>query len=249
MKSRRAAASRSSGPNRKFYVALVGIAVVGIVLVGWSIARPRPGMQVTTVQATPSQAHGYVYGNPNAPVKILEFGDFECPVCGQFAIVTEPDVRQRILDTGLASLTYFDFPLSMHHNTIPASNAAACADDQGKFWPMHDRLFSGQLEWNTEATNNPKKVFLRYAKELGLNTQQWEQCYDSQKHMSRIMGNRAEALRRHIDQTPTFIIGNKMIPGPIPYDQLKAYVDAAAARVATAAAARSDSQTTAGAPR
>lgn len=222
-----------SGQNRSFYLTLGAVAVVGIGLLGWSIARPHPGFEPIDVEATPAQAEGYLYGDPNAPVQILEFGDFECPSCGQFAVVTEPDVRQRILDEGLASLRYFDFPLSMHRNTLPASNAAACADDQGKFWPMHDRLFRGQLEWNGEATSNPKKVFQRYAQELGLDVNKWEQCYDAQKHMTRIMSNRAEAIRRHIQQTPTFIVGNKMIPTSPSYDAIKAYVDTAAAQVAS----------------
>lgn len=234
VKSGRASRGARSSKNRPFYVTLGAIAVVGIALLGWSIARPTPGMQVTDVAATPAQAEGYLYGNPNAPVQILEFGDFECPLCGEFSLVTEPDVRKRILDTGLASLRYFDFPLyRIHNNTVAASNAAACADDQGKFWPMHDRLFHGQLEWNSEATDNPKKVFERYAKELGLDMKTWEQCFDQQKHMTRIMGNRAEALRRHINGTPTFIVGNKMIPHSPSYDELKQYVDMAAAQVAS----------------
>ena len=248
VKSKRPVKAARSNGNKRFYLVLAGVAVVGIGLVGWSIARPRPAFQVTDVKATPAQSQGYLYGNPNAPVHIIEFGDFECPACGEFANVTEPDIRKRIVDAGLANLTFIDFPLiEVHRNTVPASEAAACAADQGKFWQMHDRLFSGQLEWNGEATSNPKKVFQRYAKELGLDTEKWEQCFDSQQHLTRIMGNRAEAERRHVDQTPTFFIGTKMIPGPIPYDVFKAYVDQAAAQVAMQSAARADSQKKAGA--
>lgn len=243
VKSKHSAKRLRAGGNRKFYLALAGVFVVGLALVGWSIVRPKPGMQVTDVKDIPTQAQGYTYGNPNAPVHIIEFGDFECPMCSQFAVVTEPDVRKRILDAGLASLTFIDFPLiGVHQNTVPASLAAACAADQGKFWPMHDMLFNGQLEWNGEATNNPKSVFQRYAKAIGLDTRQWEQCYDSRKALPRVMGNRAEAERRHINQTPTFIIGTKMIPGAIPYDEFKSYVDQAAAQVAMQSAARADSQ-------
>lgn len=234
-----------SGGNKTFYMVLGGVFVVGLALVGWSIARPKPTFQLTDadVKVTADQAKGYTYGNPNAPVHIIEFGDFECPMCGQFAIVTEPDVRKRILDAGLANLTFYDFPLiEIHKNTVPASLAASCAADQGKFWPMHDRLFNGQLEWNGEATDNPKKVFQRYAKELGLDTQQWEQCYDSRKDLPRVMANRAEAERRHINATPTFIIGNKMFDRMLSYDEFKSYVDQEAAQVAMQSAAHADSQ-------
>lgn len=232
-----------AGGNRKFYMALGGVFVVGIALVGWSVTRPKPSFQLTNVKVTADQAKGYVYGNPNAPVNIIEFGDFECPMCGQFSIVTEPDVRKLILDKGLAKLTFYDFPLiEIHRNTVPASLAAACASDQGKFWPMHDRLFEGQLEWNGEATDNPKKVFQRYAKELGLDTQQWEQCYDSRKELPRVMANRAEAMRQHLGGTPTFIIGNKMFDRMLSYDEIKSYVNQAAAQMAMQSAARPDSQ-------
>ena len=247
VKSKRPVNAARSNGNKRFYLVLAGVAVVGIALVGWSIARPRPGLRVTDVKATPAQSQGYLYGNPNAPVHIIEFGDFECPMCGQFAVVTEPDIRKRILDAGLANLTFIDFPLDQHRNTLAASLAASCAADQGKFWPMHDRLFNGQPEWNGEATSNPKKAFQRYAREIGLDTKQWEQCYDSRKDLPRVLGNRAEAERRHIDQTPTFIIGTKMIPGSIPYDEFRAYVDQAAAQVAMQSAARADSQKKAGA--
>ena len=176
-------------------------------------------------------------GNPNAPVQIMEFADFECPACGQFATVTEPDVRKRIVETGLASYRFFDFPLTeIHKNTLAASNAAACASDQGKFWEMHDQLYEHQPQWSTEATSDPKKFFDRYASQIGLDVSTWSKCYDDQRHLQRIMANRAEGERRNVRQTPTFIIGTKMIPGSLPYDMIKAYVDTAAAQVARNAA-------------
>jgi protein-disulfide isomerase len=162
-------------------------------------------------------------------VQIIEFGDFECPSCGQFATVTEPDIRSRLIATGQVALTFYDFPLDMHRNTWAASNSAACAADQGKFWEMHDRLFEGQNEWNTQATKDPVSVMKGYAKEIGLEMSKWQSCVDEAKHLDRIKGNRAEALRRNIQSTPTFIIGDKMVPGAITYDAFKAYVDSAAA--------------------
>lgn len=233
---------------KPFYLALGGIAVVGAGLIAATAIRSdanRP--RAIDVGATPAEAEGYLLGNPNAPVQILEFADFECPHCAEFATVTEPDVRERIVKAGLASYRFFDFPLPHFRNSLPASNAAACADDQGKFWPMHDRLFQGQLEWNSEATSNPKKVFQRYAEELGLDTKAWAQCFDERRHLRRILGNQAEGERRHVNSTPTFVIGTKMIPGGLTYDQFKAYVDSAAAEAARHPAAPADSQREAGA--
>ena len=80
------------------------------------------------------QSAGYTIGNANAPVEVTEFGDFECPACGHFATLTEPDIRKRYVSTGKVLWRFVDFPLTMHRNTWHASRAAACADEQGKFW-------------------------------------------------------------------------------------------------------------------
>jgi len=176
-----------------------------------------------TSHAGPAQ--GYLIGKVDAPVKILEFADFECPSCAGFATVTEPDIRTRIINAGLANLTYYDFPLTQHRNTLAASNAAACADEQGKFWPMHDRLFQSQDEWNGEATDVPKPFFKRYAGEVGLDVAKWETCYDARKYQPRINANLADGLRRGVNSTPTFVIGNKMYPGMRTYDEMKRLVD------------------------
>jgi protein-disulfide isomerase len=157
--------------------------------------------------------------------------------------VTEPDVRSRIIDAGLANLTYYDFPLTQHRNTLAASNAAACADEQSKFWPMHDRLFQTQDEWNGEATDAPKAFFKRYAGEVGLDVAKWETCFDARKYQPRISANLADGLRRGVNSTPSFVIGNKMYAGMQSYDALKRIVDslgksAPAAASTTAAAPR-----------
>lgn len=222
--------------TRQFYLVLLAIAVIGGLLIWRTAGKANSRVVAIDVKATPAQAEGYLMGNPDAPVQIMEFADFECPACGQFATVTEPDVRKRIVQSGLASYRFFDFPLTeIHKNTLAASNAAACASDQGKFWEMHDQLYQHQPEWSTEATSDPKKFFERYANQIGLDASAWSKCYDDERHLQRIMSNRAEGERRHVQQTPTFIIGTKMIPGSLPYDVIKAYVDSAAAQVARSA--------------
>jgi protein-disulfide isomerase len=222
----RPASTRPTG----FYYILGAIALVGASILVYSMTR-KPNAAVGTqaiANAGPiGTAEGYLIGKPDAPVKIVEFADFECPGCGQFATVTEPDVRKRIIDAGLANLTYYDFPLPQHKNSQAASNAAACAADQGKFWEMHDAIFGSQDQWNTEATDNPKPFFQRYAERLGINPVAWEACYDARKHQGRIMANAAEGERRKVNSTPTFFIGDKMYPGALPYDALKAIVDSA----------------------
>ena len=234
----------SSGSNRPkaFFWILGLIALVGVAALGYVASKPKSrATEVRDVADTTNAgpAQGYLIGKVDAPVKILEYADFECPACGGWATVTEPDVRSRIIDAGLANLTFYDFPLNVHRNTLAASNAAACADEQGKFWPMHDRLFQAQNEWNGEATEQPKPFFKRYAGEVGLDVAKWETCFDARKYNKRIEANLADGLRRGVNSTPTFVMGNKLYPGMRTYDEMKRLVDSAAATASPAATAAS----------
>jgi protein-disulfide isomerase len=110
---------------------------------------------------------------------------------------------------------------------------------------MHDQLYQRQEEWNGEATSNPKKLFMAYATGLALDVKKFEECFDSQKYQRQIDANRAEAERRQLNSTPTFIIGKRVIPGNMPYDHFKAYVDSALAEKKTAAPATAATPTTA----
>ena len=212
-----------------FLIGMATVVVIGAVAIATLVTKKsRPPITDVDMQGSPSQARGYVYGDTTAPVQIIEFADFECPACGLFATLTEPDVRSRLVQTKQAYVRFFDYPLPMHRNTWDASHAAACADEQGKFWQMHDTLFANQDRWNGEATSRPKSVFMGYARELGLNEGQFEKCWDDRKYQKRIASNRAEAERLHVSQTPSFIIGSKLIPGALGYDEIKKLVAAAA---------------------
>ncbi len=229
VKPARKAQSRGKQASAKRFIGLVvAIIIVGAGVLGYSVTR-KGDSEVTTVDPNlpAGVAEGYLLGKPDAPVQVAAFADFECPACGTFALLVEPDLRTRFIDTGIIAYRFFDFPLPMHKNTWSASNAAACASDQGKFWEMHDLLFSTQDRWNTVATSSPKKVLQGLAEQLGLDVKAWEDCFDSRKHYPRIMANKQEAERRVVQQTPSFVIGDKMVAGAISFDQFKVYVEEA----------------------
>ena len=221
-----------------FMLGMATVVLIGAVAIATLVTKKgRQPLTEIDMVGQPSLARGYVFGDTTAPVQIIEFADFECPACGQFAMLTEPDVRSRLVQTKQAYIRFFDYPLPMHRNTWDASHAAACADEQGKFWQMHDTLFANQDRWNGEATSRPKSLFMGYARELGLNEGQFEKCWDERKYQSRIASNRAEAERRRVSQTPSFIIGNKLIPGALGYDEVKKLVADAAGSAPAAASA------------
>jgi protein-disulfide isomerase len=222
---------RRGGPPRGFWIALGVVAVIGIAALGWSVTRPTTAVRHLD-PAMPIKAEGYVLGSPTAPVEVIEFADFECPGCGQYATITEPDVRTMLVNTGKIRMRYMDFPLPMHKNTWDASLAASCANDQGKFWPMHDAIFANQDRWNGEATSRPRGVLADLAKGLGLDMTKYGACMDAETHRPQIEATQAEAERRQVQQTPTFIFNGTVVAGALPFDKFKQYVDEATAALA-----------------
>jgi protein-disulfide isomerase len=228
------ASSNARASKKQFTFLLIAIVVVGAGALGWAATRSKGGGEAIDPNLPLGTAQGFLMGSPDAPVKIVEFADFECPACAQFAMLTEPDIRERLVKTGMASIEFFVFPLPMHPNTWPASNAAYCANEQGKFWEMHDRLFYTQDLWNTQSTSNPGKKMMGYAADLGLDVDKFEECFDSKRHYPNIKASGAEAEKRGVNETPSFIIGGKKYAGSIPYDEVKKLVDAELVRVGKA---------------
>jgi protein-disulfide isomerase len=217
--------AKRGGPGRGFWLALGLAAVLGVGVLGYLASRPK--LTATTIDPSlpPMKAEGYVMGSPSAPLEVIEFADFECPGCGQFATLTEPDIRTKLVNTGKIRLRFMDYPLPMHRNTWDASLAAACANDQGKFWEMHDVIFQNQDRWNGEATSRPRSVLEDLAKTVGLDMSKYDACMDADTHRAKVQAHLQEAERQQINQTPTFVIGGKRVPGAIPYDTFKKLVD------------------------
>lgn len=219
---------KGGGNPRKFYLILAGAAVAGVAILAY-MASSSASQRVTKADVTPIANQGHVLGNESAPVEVVEYADFECPACGNFANLTEPDVRARLVNTGIIRFRFMDFPLDMHPNARTAHMAAWCAGDQGKFWEMHDLIFQNQDRWSTQVNRRPASFMEGLAQQAGLDMSSYNSCMDSRKFAPQIEANYAEAVRRGIPSTPTFVIGGKQINGAISYDQLKGYVDEALA--------------------
>ncbi len=231
-------ARKVSSNTSPFVAILAVIGVAGVATLGWVVSRPTKVLTLDPAALPTVAAQGILKGDSMAPVQVYEFADFECPGCAYFATVTEPDVMKRLVETGEVAFRFFDLPLTeIHPNSVAAHNAARCANEQGKFWEMHDRIFAGQNEWNAQRTRNPKKVLKSYVGPLGMDVAAWEACYDSERMLPVIAANRNEATRLRISQTPTFVIGNRVVPGAISYDQFRAYVLEAKVNTALAAPA------------
>jgi len=219
-----------AAPNRlkTFYVALAAIVVIGA---GWLlVTRVRGGSQTTTVAPPPVDTGafpGHAMGSDSAPVTIVEYADFECPACGQYAVLTEPDVRKRLVDSGVVRVIFHDFPIEGHQNSMAAHLAAQCAGDQGKFWQMHDQLYFNQGRWALE--RRPEGTIRGLAKAIGLDMGRYDQCVSSGRYVARLERMRQEGVNRGVNSTPTFVINGRVISGFTTYDQMRDLVDQALA--------------------
>ena len=162
-------------------------------------------------------------GPANAPVTIVEFADFQCPFCGRSA-ATLKQLQQKY--PGRLRLVFRDFPLPIHPNAPKAAEAASCANEQGKFWEMYDKLFANQASL---AVADLK----RYAAQIGLNADRFDHCLDSGRFTEKWKADQKEGQSYGIGGTPTFFINGRMLVGAAPYDNFAQVIDEELERPAT----------------
>ncbi len=171
-------------------------------------------------------------GNPNAPVTVVEFSDFQCPFCSRFFTQTLPALQENYIDTGKIKLVYKDLPLdNLHPNARPVHIAAECADEQGMFWEYHDVLFEKQSEWQRLSSSDLQTTLIQYADDFGLQTASFEACLSSPEMADEVNADFLQAAQYGATGTPTFFIGNEKngfikLVGAQPYAAFQAAIDA-----------------------
>ncbi len=161
-------------------------------------------------------------GDATAPVTVVEFSDYQCSFCRKFWAETLPQLKDGYIITGKVKFFFKDFPLNSHPEAQPAALAAACAQEQGKFWEYHDKLFDGQRSLGDEQ-------YAAWAEELGLDGDRFASCLSSKKYQEDIQADIREAAALGILGTPAFVINGKVISGFQPYSVFVREVDAALA--------------------
>ena len=160
-------------------------------------------------------ANGAAKGSASAPIEMIEFSDFQCPFC----LRADPTVQQVLKTYGdRIRFVYRHYPLPNHPNARPAAEAAACANEQGKFWPYHDRLFA-----------NPGKLssadLKQAAADLGLNAPQFNACVDTRKFKAEVDADIRDGEQAGVNGTPAFFINGRAISGAQPFDVFKKVID------------------------
>lgn len=173
-----------------------------------------------------AQGHLPLLGDKNAKVTIVEFSDFQCPFCKRFIDDTWEQLKKEYVDSGKANISFRHLPLvSIHPNAQKAAEASECANEQSKFWEMHDKLFTTQDTWSAQAAETASASFTSYAGELGLNTDQFSTCLTSGKFAEAVTKDSADAAAAGATGTPAFFINGYILVGAQPFANFKTEID------------------------
>lgn len=167
-----------------------------------------------------------VLGDKNAKVTIVEFSDLQCPFCKSFVDETFPELKEKYIDTGKVKLTFRHYPLnSIHPNAQKAGEASECANEQGKFWEYHDKLFATQESWSPYAETELISAFVTYAGDLGLDTAQFQTCLDTDKYKQAVIDDTNAGNKAQVDGTPAFFINGQRVTGAQPFSSFETIIE------------------------
>jgi protein-disulfide isomerase len=213
----------------KRYLPFVIIAAVAVLTAGAGAilyrAKQRPSAVGGVTATSPGQHEAeplHVRGDPDAPVTLEEFGDFQCPTCATVSGVIgqlEQDYGHRL------RVIFRHYPLAMHSHASQAALAAEAAGLQGRFWEMHDLLYKNQAVWSK--ASEVRTLFTEYARSLGLDVERFTKDSNSDEVKARVFWEGQQGVLRGVKNTPTLFINGRELGPPFSPERLRAEIDAA----------------------
>ena len=210
--------------NKKFAIGIAAIVMITVVVIMGStyystlvqMQEYKPRMSSASVDLTNGSP---VLGSPDAPITIIEFGDYQCEACHHWFHNTRADVINTYVDTGKANLVFLDLAF-LGRDSHPAAQATYCADDQGKYWEYHTTLYNFQEGVDDGWASKDRLV--AFAFNLEMDMDEFNDCMDTTKHANRVNANYDQAVKQGAQATPSFIIVSsdgttKKISGAQPY--------------------------------
>lgn len=212
------------------------VIVVGALLVASALIYPnlKPVGEIataTTSHPRPMPSDNAL-GDPNAPIKIEEFSDFQCPYCQKFYLDTEAQLISSYVTTGKVYFVYRSFGYFIGQESGNAAMAAYCAGDQNKFWEMHDILFANHTGENVGDFTDRR--ITAFAESIGLDMTAFNSCYTSGKYSNRIQQDFNDGSAYGVQATPSFVLSyqvngqtqTKLISGAQPFSEFQSQIDA-----------------------
>jgi protein-disulfide isomerase len=161
-------------------------------------------------------------GPRDAPVVIVEFSDYQCPYCKRWHDEVLPLILTEYGDQ--VRYIYRDYPLNGHPEAQPAAEAANCAGEQEAYWEFHDAIFSEEYGYGRSA-------YVQYARDLGLDTEAFNECLNSRKFQDEVMGDFRDGIRLGVNSTPTFFVNDTQVIGAQPFEVFQQLIEAELALV------------------
>jgi len=236
MSKRQAMRAKRESQARMQRLGVIGIIVVGALLVAAALIYPtlKPvGEIVTTDAGEHPMANDNAMGDPNAPIKIEEFSDFQCPYCARFHEETEWQLANSYVADGTVYLVYRSFGDFIGPESKAAAEAAYCAGDQDKFWEYHNIIFANQTGENVGAYTDRRLV--AFAEALSLDMDAFNDCFSSGKFSDRVNQDRVDGTAAGVTGTPAFSITytvngeqkQRFIAGAYPFSEFQTQIEEA----------------------
>ncbi len=195
--------------NRNLSIGIAALVVIVLVVVSW----PKPEAEPLTAERLEADP---ALGATDAPVTIVEYGDFGCSACRSWHLA---GIRKQVIAEygDQVQFVWIDFPV-ITAQSPKAAEAGQCAFDQGKFWEYHDYIYEHGRSLGVSDLKG-------YAKEIGLDSAQFNQCLDSDQNQAKIDQNLNQAYRLGLPGTPSFTVNDQKLAGPPTYATLKGFID------------------------
>lgn len=226
---------RRQAQQRQRLITILLISAAALVVVGLLIAPSIRNALTpigTIIQITPNprpMADGTAMGDPNAPVKIVVYEDFQCPACRNYSLNIEPAIIENYITTGKVYYEFKQFPFldsnGPGNESHQAANASLCAAAQGRFWDYHDMLFANWIGENVGSFTDKRLV--AFAEDLGLNMDEFNSCFNSNEFQSKINEDLAAGRDANVSSTPSVFVNGQLVQ--ITYDQISQAIDNALA--------------------
>jgi protein-disulfide isomerase len=234
-RGRKVQPAKKSSPLRTFYIVAAVVVIAGAALLitfaTGQEEQPTATLPNTTTSGEPAAdgfttvptttvnyqtgktPEGFHYkGSPDAPVTVVEYADFQCPACGNFANSSlYQNLNANYIATGQVHYIFHDFPLSYHDKAPLASQAAYCAGDQGQYWAMHDAIFVNQNQWSEMSVEQFTPYLSNIAQQLGLDMQAFQTCLTSGKYAAHVNATYQASVNAGIPATPTFVVDGQQV--------------------------------------
>lgn len=223
------------------YIQLAAVFSIGLLIgavVLWQAAPERVVHVESAAISTERQAYidkmvdtDAMLGDPQAPVTIVEFSDFQCPFCRRYVTQTMPEIQKNFIDTGKVRYVYRDYSQpnpEYHPGGYLAAQAAECAGEQDMYWQAHAQIFAKQAEQGSSTIRfGDVDVRAWFAELDGLDQPSWRACYDAGKYISEINKDTQDGANYGVSGTPSFFINGMPLSGAQPYPAFAAAIQRA----------------------